>query len=114
MESLNKKDQSFEEMSKSFQMAFGYSNNEYYQQSLPLYEKAMQEDNNNFAALNNMGVAKIYLGIKSKDKSLIEKAILDLKDAIRITREIYNYPDGYPIAEANLAWAEEEMVKLTD
>lgn len=111
---VNKNEQSFEEMSKSFQMAFGYSSNGFYKQSLPLYEKALKEDANNFAALNNIAVAKIYIGIKERDKQKIVDAIQDLKEAIRITREVYEYPDGYPIAEGNLDWAEKELAKLPD
>lgn len=43
MEHNNNNDKSFEEMSRSFQSAFGYSSNCYYKPSLPLYEKSIQE-----------------------------------------------------------------------
>ena len=101
----------FEEMSQSFQYAFGYASNGYYQQSSPLYEKAIKEDKHNFSALNNIAVAKIYISILKKDITLIEEAIKHLKEAIAITKEVYGYPDGFPIAEGNLIWAEDELSK---
>jgi tetratricopeptide (TPR) repeat protein len=109
---MSDQDKSFEKMGQNFQKAFGYSSNGHYQQSIPLYEKAIQQDKNNFAALNNIAVARIYIAIEKCDKTLIENAISDLKEAIRITKEVYNYKDGYPIAEANLNWAETELNKL--
>jgi tetratricopeptide (TPR) repeat protein len=102
----------FEKMSKSFERAFGYSNSGLYKHSIPLYEQALSEDKNNFAALNNMAVAKIYMGIEERNKTYIENAISDLKEAIRIAREVYQYPDGYPIAEGNLKWAQNELLNL--
>lgn len=110
MENINEK--AFEEMSKSFQRAFGYASNGHYKQSIPLYEKAIEEDKHNFPALNNIAVAKIYIGIEEKNIAFIEEAIKNLKEAIAITKEIYKYPDGYPIAEGNLIWAEAELLNL--
>ena len=106
------KEKAFDEMSQSFQRAFGYSSNKHYRQSIPLYEKALAEDKHNFPALNNMAVAKIYIGIEEKNIGLIKTAMAHLKDAITITKEVYKYPDGYPIAEQNLIWAQEEFTKL--
>ena len=103
---------SFEEMSQSFQRAFGYSSNKYYRQSVPLYEKAIKEDKHNFSALNNMAVAKIYIGIEEKNIKLIETGMSLLKEAIAITKEVYKYPDGFPMSEQNLIWAQEEYAKL--
>ena len=106
------KEKVFQEMSQSFQRAFGYSSNKHYRQSIPFYEKALEEDKHNFPALNNMAVAKIYMGIEEKNIDLIETAMAHLKDAITITKEVYKYPDGYPIAEQNLIWVQEEYAKL--
>lgn len=102
----------FDEMSESFKRAFGYANHGYYKQSIVLYDQALAEDKNNFAALNNMAIAKIYVGIQKKDKALIEEALQNLKEAIRITKEVYKFEDGYPIAEDNLIWAESELAKI--
>lgn len=110
MENTNEK--IFEEMSESFQLAFGYASNEYYKLSIPLYEKAIEEDKFNFPALNNIAFAKIYIGIKEKNIAFIEEAIKYLKDAISITKEVYKYPDGFPIAGGNLIWAKAELLKL--
>lgn len=107
------KDRMFDDMSKNFQIAFGLSNNSNYKQSIPFYEKAIREDKNNFSALNNLAVAKIYVGINKRDKSIIEEAIIDFKEAIRITIEIFEYKDGFPIAQDNLKWAENELLKLS-
>jgi tetratricopeptide (TPR) repeat protein len=103
---------SFKEMSLSFQKAFGYSNSKLYRQSLPLYERAIQEDKNNFAALNNIGVAKISIGIEDEDEVQVLSGINDIKEAIRITQEVYEYPEGYPLAQKNLEWAEAELAKI--
>lgn len=108
----NNKEKVFEEMSQIFQRAFGCSSNKHYKQSVPLYEKAIEEDKHNFSALNNMAVAKIYIGIEEKNIEIIDTAISHLKQAVEITKEIYKYPDGYPIAEQNLIWAQEEYAKL--
>lgn len=104
----------FEEMSESFQRAFGYSNNKYYRLSIPLYEQAVVEDPNCFSALNNLAVAKIFVGIEERNVGSIEQAIQHLKDAISITKDVFEYEDGYPIAEGNLAWAYEWLAKLKE
>lgn len=105
-------DDIYDEMSDAFKKAFGYSNSEHYRLSIPLYEKALSEDKHNFAALNNLAVAKIFVGIEEKNKDLIQNAIVHLKQAISITMDVYGATDGYPIAENNLAWAEKELLKL--
>ena len=112
MEKNNKKEQFFEEMSHNFQRAFGLAGLGFYHDSISLYKKALFEDKDNFSALNNIAVAKIYVGVEQKDKKLLEEAITNLKEAIRIANEVYNYPDGYPFAQANLDWAEEELTRL--
>jgi tetratricopeptide (TPR) repeat protein len=104
---------SFEQMSESFKKAFGYANHGFYKQSIKLYEQALEEDKKNFAALNNMAIAKIYVGIQKKDRALVEEAMENLREAIRITKDDYKFDDGYPIAEDNLKWAELEISKLT-
>lgn len=109
----NKNEKVFTEMSQSFQRAFGYASNGHYRQSIPLYENAIQEDKNNFPAFNNIAVAKIYIGIEEQNVQLIEEAVSNLQTAIDITRNVYKYPNGYPIAETNLVWAEQELSKFT-
>lgn len=106
-------EKSFDEMSESFLQAFGCSNNKNYEHSLPLYEKVIVQDKSNFVALNNIAVAKLYLAIQKREIGLIENAISDLKEAVRIALEVYKYEYGYPIAEANLVWAEIELKKLS-
>lgn len=109
---MNHQEKLFEDMSESFQQAFGYTLNKEYQRSIPLYEMAIQKDKNNFSAINNLAVAKIYLASERHDITLFEDAISDLKEAIRITKQVYKYLDGFPGAEGNLIWAEIELKKL--
>lgn len=102
----------FEEMSEDFNHAYSYSSQKKYKQSIPLYDDVILKEPNNWAALHNRGVAKIWLGIENKDLQLINIGIKDIKEAIRITVEVENYKDGYPLAEGNLKWAEDEISKL--
>jgi tetratricopeptide (TPR) repeat protein len=106
------KTKSFEEMSRNFQHAFGIANSGNYKAAIPLYEKAIKEDPKSFAAINNLGLSKIHVAIEEKDVELIKSAIADFKEAIRITKEVYHFEDGYPIAEGNLEWAENELSKF--
>lgn len=105
-------EKSFQEMSIEFQKAFGYASMGLYNTSIPLYEEALAKEKNNFAILNNLGVAYIFVGIESKDRTTIEKGILLLRKAIKVVHEIYKYPEGYPMAEHNLQWATKELSKL--
>ena len=59
---------------------------------------------------NNIGVAQTNLGIRQKDKPLLESAIQHFQKAIAIAK--LNPGMSYPIAEKNLKWAREELSKL--
>lgn len=102
---------SFEEMSKSFQMAFGFSNGKNYKAAIELYEEDLLENPNNIAAMNNIAVAKINLGISESNKSYISEAKELLEKIMGIVNSQNEYKDGYPIAEANLKWACELLEK---
>ena len=102
---------SFEEMSKSFQIAFGYSNGKNYKAAIELYTEDLLENPKNIAAMNNIAVAKINLGISENNKSYIFEAKELLEKTIKIVSEEKDYKHGYPIAEANLKWANELLEK---
>jgi len=98
---------SFEEMSKSFQMAFGLSNAQNYKAAIELYEDDLLHNPKNIASLNNIAVAKINLGISENDKSYLIEAKELLEKSIRIVNEQKEYKHGFPIAEGNLKWVNE-------
>lgn len=102
---------SFEEMSKQFQMAFGLTNPNSYDSAIKLYEQDLIDNPNNIAAMNNIAMCKINLSIIKQDKSLLPDAILLLKKAIDLVNGDNNYKYGYPIAEANLKWANDLLEK---
>lgn len=103
---------SFSEMTISFQKAFGVANSGKYRQSIPLYKACLEAEPSNFAALNNLGVAFIYVGIEDQDIEKVELGITYIKKAIEVVDRVYHLSDGYPIAESNLEWAEEEFKKI--
>jgi hypothetical protein len=52
---------SFEEMSKSFQIAFGFGNSKKYKAAIKLYEEDLEENPNNIASMNNIALASFVL-----------------------------------------------------
>ena len=98
-------------MDRDFKDAVRLSNSLAYKLSIPLYEKAIENDKNNFAALNNIAVAKIIVGVEEKKTGYIEEAIKSLHLSIEITKKVFEF-EGYPIAEANLQWAQDELRKM--
>ena len=102
---------SFEEMSKSFQMAFGCSSGKNYKAAIELYKEDLLQNPKNIAAMNNIAVAKINIGISESNKSYIYEAKEILEKTMEIVNEEKNYKGGYPIAEANLKWANELLEK---
>jgi hypothetical protein len=106
------KEKSFEEMSNSFKEAYGYSLMQYYRRSILLYVLAIKDDPNNFSSWNNLTQAKVYVAIEDKNVALIEEAIADFTEAIRITEEVYKFKGGYPISAANRKWAQEHYEKI--
>ncbi len=95
---------SFEEMSKSFQKAFGFANSKNYLAAIKLYEEDLEENPKNIAAMNNIAVAKIHLGINENNSLYLSDAKGLLEKTLEIVRENQDYNYGYPIAEANLEW----------
>ena len=102
---------SFEEMSKSFQMAFGYSSSKYYKGAIKLYEEDLKENPKNIASMNNIAVAKINIGISESNQELLLEAKQYLEKANKIVNESEDYKYGFPIAEANLKWVNELLEK---
>lgn len=100
------------EMGFHFQKAYEYSINGYYKDAIPLYEKAVSEDRNSFAALNNLGLSQLEVAIQERDINLLEKAIQNFRKAITLTIDVYNFEDSFPGAQANLERAESEIRKL--
>lgn len=98
---------SFEEMSKSFQIAFGLGNSKKYRAAIKLYEEDLEENPNNIASMNNIALAKIQLGISEKNIDYLKEAKELLEKALDIVRKNSEYKHGYPIAEENLKWVKE-------
>ncbi len=102
---------SFDEMSRSFQMAFGLASGKNYKAAIELYKEDLLENPKNIAAMNNIALAKINLGILESNKSYILEAKELLEKTMKIVNEQNEYKGGYPIAEANLKWAIELLEK---
>lgn len=112
MGKLVPREESFDEMSRAFKDAYGCSSNGYYEQSILLYKRAIEQDNHNFAAWNNIAVAKIFIALKDRNVDLLDEAAGDLKEAIRIVNEVYDYSEPYALAVNNLAWLEGQKANL--
>lgn len=94
----------FNDMSRSFQIAFGYANSGNNLAAIKLYEEDLVENPNNIAAMNNIALAKIHLGISQSNPEYLLQAKELLENAIRIVGKSLEYKHGYPIAEDNLKW----------
>lgn len=92
-------------------MAFGLSNGKNYKAAIELYEEDLLENPKNIAAMNNIAVAKINLGISESNISYIMEAKEILDETMKIVNGQNEYKGGYPIAEANLKWANELLEK---
>ena len=101
-----------EDNAKEFNQGVGLLNFKAYEGAISLFHRDLEQNPNNLASYHNIGLAQTYLGIDNQDKGLLQSAIQHLEKAIAIAKEL-NYKDGYPIAEANLKWATEELAKLT-
>lgn len=98
---------SFEKMSQEFQMAFGLTNTKCYEAAIELYEADLRNNPKNIASLNNLALCKINLAIIHRDKTFLNEAVEILNTAIEIVNNDKNYKYGFPVAEANLKWAQE-------
>ena len=101
-----------EDNTEEFNQGIGMLTLKVYEGAISLFQQEIEQNPNNLAAYHNIGLAQTYLGIDKQDKGLLQSAIQHLEKAIAIAKEL-NYKDGYPIAEANLKWAIEELAKLT-
>jgi len=101
----------FNEMSESFQRAFGYSSSKHYKGAIELYKKDLEENPKNIASMNNIAVAMINLGISESNQNLLHDAKGYLEKAIKFVEESKDYKFGFPIAEANLNWVNEILAK---
>lgn len=72
-------------------------------QAIILYDEEIRNNPLNCAAWQNIGLCKLKVAKDNKDNELLDDGKVDFKKAIHLVRE----EDGgdYPIAEANLAWA---------
>jgi len=93
-----------EEMSQTFQRALSLTD---YQkkQAVRLYDEEIKNNPKNWAAVHNRGLCKLKLAIEEKNNDLLEESKIDFKKAISVAKEVG--VEEYPIAEANLKWAEE-------
>ncbi|MBS0646406.1 MAG: hypothetical protein JSR97_07415 [Verrucomicrobia bacterium] len=101
-----------EDNTEEFKQGVSLLNFKVYEGAIDLFQQDIEQNPSNLASYHNIGLAQTYLGIDKKDKGLLQSAIQHLEKAIAIANEL-NYKDGYPIAEANLNWATEELAKLT-
>ena len=83
-----------------------------YEEAIHLFRKVLVEEPNNFAAYNNIGVAQAFLGIKGRDKSLLQSATQHFQRAIALASESVPI-NRYETAENNLKWAEKEVKKIS-
>ena len=100
-----------EKNTKEFNEGFGLLNFKVYEEAISLFQQDIKQNPQNLASYHNIGLAKTYLGIDKQDKALLQSAIQHLEKAIKIAEEL-NHQNGFPIAEANLKWAKEELSKL--
>ena len=88
------------EISNTFYSALGQTDLEY---GIELYNKEIAEnDPKNFAAWNNRGVNKVYLGAKESNLEMVEDGINDIINAIALAKA---EEKDYPLAEGNINWA---------
>lgn len=95
---------------EKFNQGLGLLNFEAYEEAIKCFQQDIKQNPNNLASYHNIGLAETHLGIDKQDKELLKSAIQNLEKAIKIAKEL-NY-NGYPIAEANLEWAKDELAKL--
>lgn len=100
-----------EENTEEFNQGIGLLNFKVYEEAINLFQQDLEQNPKNLASYHNIGLAQTYLGIDKQDKNLLQSAIQHLEKAIAIAEEL-KYKNGYPIAEANLKWATEELAKL--
>uniref|UniRef100_UPI00404AFE67 hypothetical protein n=1 Tax=Flavobacterium sp. TaxID=239 RepID=UPI00404AFE67 len=97
--------------SKQFDRGLGLLNSKEYNQAINYFLEDLKIDPNNYASYNNIGLAQTYLGIKNKDKNILDLAIKNYQTAIEITKKLEDKV-GFPSAEGNLKWAKDELSKL--
>ncbi len=81
-----------------------------YREAIELFQKYLEEYPNDPTTYNNIGLAQLHLGIRHKDRSLIESANQHFKKAIAFIR-LYSFVE-FKTAKENLIWAIEELSKL--
>jgi len=97
-------------ISKDFQKGLGMLNGKHYKKAIEFFQRDLDKEPDNYASLNNMGLAKSHVSIENNNISLLEEAIENFKQAICLVKNLDN--DEFPIAEANLKWALEEYSKM--
>jgi len=93
--------------SEVFQRALSLS--DYHKkQAIKLYDEEIENNPKNMAAFQNRGLCKLKIAIEEKNIEILEDSKVDLKKAIDLAKE---RGDNFPIAQANLKWAEETKIE---
>ncbi len=106
MFSLKFKKNNMGTMSKTFDRAYGARFYDY-NTAITLYNQEIEKFNpENFAAWHNRGVCKIHKAILEQDLELAIDGKVDIMNAIDLAK------DDYPMADDNIKWADDIILKL--
>lgn len=91
------------EESKIFQLGKSLLNGKHYKKASEFFSEELSHNPENYAALNNRGLAYCKLGIETHNQQLLEDAINDFERAIELA------DNNFPTANENLTWAKKEL-----
>lgn len=95
MESIN------DEENLEFNTGYSYLNNNKFEEAITCFRKVLDINPQNFAALNNLGLAQVRQAEINNDLNLVEVGIENIKNAIELAKRVdpnNDYPDNLILA----------------